>query len=80
LPPRTLTKKTLVAKVAMDAGLSKVHAEATVDSLLDGLARALKKNGSVTLAGFGTFKTEKRKTGRNAVNFKPGKALQDAID
>ena len=75
-----MNKKDLVAKVAMDTGLSKVHAEATVDSLLDGVAKALRKNGSVTLVGLGTFKADKRKTGRNAVNFKAGKALQDAID
>ena len=73
-------KKDLVAKVAMDTGLSKVHAEATVDSLIDGLAKALRKNGSVTLAGFGTFKTGKHATGRSAVNFKAGKPLLDAID
>ena len=76
----TLNKKDLVAKVAMDTGLSKVHAEATVDSLLDGLTRALKKNGSVTLVGFGSFKADKRSNGRGAVSFKAGKALLDAID
>ena len=75
-----MNKKDLIAKVAMDTGLSKVHAEATVDSLLHGLTNALKKKGSVTLVGFGTFKTAKRETGGSRVNFKAGKALRDAID
>jgi DNA-binding protein HU-beta len=75
-----MTKKDLVAKVAMDTGLSKVHAEATVDSFLDGLTRGLKKKRSVTLVGFGSFKTDAGKTGRDVVTFRAGKALQDAID
>jgi DNA-binding protein HU-beta len=75
-----MNKKDLVAKVAMDTGLSKVHAEATVDSLLHGLTNALKKDGSVTLVGFGTFKTGERHAGAGRVDFKPGKALRDAID
>ena len=64
----------------MDTGLSKVHAEATVDSLLHGLTKALKTNGSVTLAGFGTFKTDRGQAAGGRVNFKAGKALRDAID
>jgi DNA-binding protein HU-beta len=74
-----MNKKDLVAKVAMDTGLSKVHAEATVDSLLDGIGKALKKGDSVTLAGFGSFKTAPNSPDQGGVRFKAGKALRDRI-
>lgn len=90
-----MNKQDLIAKVAKDAGLTKVSAGAAVDSFLEGIAKSLKKDGSVTLVGFGTFKTSIRKarTGRNpqtgaavkiprrkVARFSAGKALRDRLN
>ncbi|MFO8048761.1 MAG: HU family DNA-binding protein [Desulfosudaceae bacterium] len=90
-----MTKSELIDKMASDAGISKVAAGAALNSFMDGVTKALKKkNGKVTLVGFGTFAKVRRKarkgrnpqTGdpikikaRNVVKFKPGKKLQDAV-
>ena len=90
-----MTKAELVEKMAKDAGVSKVAAAAALDSFMDGVTKALKKkDGKVTLVGFGTFSKVKRKgrKGRNpqtgdpikikacnVVKFKPGKKLKDAV-
>ncbi len=90
-----MTKAELVEKMATDAGISKVAAGAALNSFTDGVTKALKKkDGKVTLVGFGTFSKVRRKarTGRNpqtgeaikikahnTIKFKPGKALKDAI-
>ena len=90
-----MTKAELVDKMAKDAGITKTAANKALDSFVDRAKKALKKkNGKFTLVGFGTFAKVRRKarkgrnpaTGeeikikaRNAVTFKPGKALKDAI-
>lgn len=92
-PP--ITKARLVEKMAKDAGISKVSAAKAYDSILEGISKALKKKeGKVTLVGFGSFSKVRRKvrTGRNpqtgeririkartVVKFKAGKKLKDAI-
>ncbi len=90
-----MTKAELVEQMAKDAGISKAAAATALNSMIDGITKALKKkDGKVTLVGFGTFSKVRRKarTGRNpqtgealkikasnAVKFKAGKALKDAI-
>ncbi|MBW1893100.1 MAG: HU family DNA-binding protein [Deltaproteobacteria bacterium] len=90
-----MTKADLVEKMAKDAGISKVAAAAALNSFTDGVTKALKKKeGKVTLVGFGTFSKVRRKArkGRNpqtgetikikatnVVKFKPGKALKEAV-
>ncbi len=90
-----MTKAELVEKMAKDAGISKVAAGKALSSMTGGITKALKKkDGKVTLVGFGTFAKVRRKarTGRNpqtgeaikikasnAVKFKAGKTLKDAI-
>ncbi len=90
-----MTKAELVEKMAKDAEISKAAAGKALGSFVDGVKKALKKkDGKVTLVGFGTFSKVRRKaregrnpqTGkkikikaRNAVKFKVGKALKDAI-
>ncbi len=90
-----MTKAELVDKMAKDAKISKAAANKAVDSFTDGVKKALKKkDGKVTLVGFGTFAKVRRKarngvnpaTGAkikikacNAVKFKAGKALKDAV-
>lgn len=90
-----MTKAELIEKMAKDAGISKVAAAAALGSFVDGITKALKKkDGKVTLVGFGTFQKSRRKArkGRNpqtgepikikasnVVKFKAGKKLKDAI-
>jgi len=90
-----MTKAELVASMAKDAKISKAAAGKALDSFTDSVKKALKKkDGKVTLVGLGTFSKVRRKarTGRNpqtgakikirasnAVKFKPGKALKDAV-
>ena len=90
-----MNKAALIEKMAGDAGITKTAAATAVDSLIEGVTGALKKNQRVTLVGFGTFGVSKRKarTGRNpqtgetikikakrAVRFKPGKQLDSALN
>ena len=90
-----MTKAELVAKMAKDAGISKAAAAKVLDSFASNVTKALKKkDGKVTLVGFGTFSKTRRKArkGRNpqtgeaikikatnVVKFKAGKKLKDAI-
>ena len=90
-----MTKAELVENMAKDAKITKVAAAAALDSFTTNVTKALKKkNGKVTLVGFGTFAKVRRKArkGRNpqtgeqikikaanVVKFRPGKKLKDAI-
>ena len=90
-----MTKAELVEKAAKDANISKVAAAAALNSFMDGVTKALKKkNGKVTLVGFGTFSKVRRKArkGRNpqtgepikikasnVVKFSPGKKLKESV-
>ncbi len=90
-----MTKADLVAKMAKDAGISKAAAAKALNSFTSGVTKALKKkNGKITLVGFGTFSKVRRKArkGRNpqtgeaikikatnVVKFKAGKALKEAV-
>ena len=90
-----MTKAELVEKMAKDAGISKVAAAAALKSFLEGVTKSLKKkDGKVTLVGFGTFSKARRKArkGRNpqtgapikikatnVVKFRPGKKLKESI-
>lgn len=62
-----MNKGDLVAKIAKDAGITKVQAEAALDSLTGTVTGALKKGQKVTLVGFASFSVAKRKArmGRN---------------
>jgi DNA-binding protein HU-beta len=62
-----MTKAELVAQIAKDAKITKVAANAAVDSVVKSITKSLKKGQDVTLVGFGTFTVGKRKarTGRN---------------
>ena len=90
-----MNKQDLIAKVAKDIGGTKCAAAQAVESMIDGITKALRKGDSVTFVGFGTFKTSNRKarTARNpqtgaeikipkrrAVRFIAGKALKTAVN
>src|SRR5262249_593960 len=89
-----MNKQEIIAKIAADTGITKANAAAAVESLIDGITRALKKGNSVSFVGFGTFKTASRKapvarnpqTGaviripkRRVPRFSAGKALKSAV-
>jgi DNA-binding protein HU-beta len=56
-----MNKHDLVARIAQQTGATKSSAAAAVDSLLEGITRALKKGEAITFVGFGTFKTTQRR-------------------
>lgn len=63
-----MNKKELVDSVASATGLDKAAAEKAVSATFDAIASELgTKDGSVTVAGFGTFERRERsaRTGRN---------------
>ena len=89
-----MNKQDLIAKIARDTGATKISAAAAVESLLDGITRALRKGDPITFVGFGTFKTSNRKarkarnpqTGatinipkRRVPRFSAGKGLKQAV-
>ena len=88
-----MTKADLIEKMAKDANVSKVAAGAVLDSFMANVTKALKKKeGKVTLVGFGTFMKTRQKarkgrnpqTGeaikaRNVVKFKAGKKLKESV-
>jgi len=88
-----MNKGDLVEEVAKVVNTKK-EAQAAVDCVFSTITNALKKEDSVTLIGFGTFKVGQRKarTGRNpqtgaeikisakkVAKFVAGKALKDAV-
>lgn len=90
-----MNKQDIIARIAEEAGITKVAATAAVDTFFDSLTKALKKGQPITFVGFGTFKTANRKarTARNpqtgasikvpkrrVVRFSAGKALKGAVN
>lgn len=90
-----MNKNDLIEHVAKQADISKAASGRAVEAMIGAIKTTLKKGGSVTLVGFGTFVVSKRasRTGRNprtgtaikikaakVPKFRPGKALKDAIN
>jgi len=90
-----VNKTDLIDHIAKHADISKAAAGRALDALVGAVKTTLKKGGSVTLVGFGTFAVGKRaaRTGRNprtgasikikaakVPKFRPGKGLKDAIN
>ncbi len=90
-----MNKTDLMEKVAATSGLTKADAGRALDAVLDGIAEGLKKDGKVTLVGFGTFaaKTRAARKGINpatketidipaktVVSFKAGSKLKDSVN
>ncbi|HEX5806647.1 MAG TPA: HU family DNA-binding protein [Macromonas sp.] len=89
-----MNKSELVDHIASSADISKAAATRALDATITAVRTTLKKGGSVSLVGFGSFSVTKRaaRTGRNPrtgaaikikaakiPKFRPGKALKDAI-
>ena len=90
-----MNKSELIERMASDADISKAAAERALESFTTSVQSTLKKGGSVTLVGFGSWSVTKRaaRTGRNhktgeaikikarkAPKFTPGKAFKDALN
>ena len=90
-----MNKTELIEHIAGSADISKAAATRALDAVIDAVKTTLKKSGTVTLVGFGTFSVGERaaRTGRNprtgeaikikaakVPKFKPGKALKDAVN
>jgi len=90
-----MTKAELIRKIAEDAQITQTAAGEALDSFVSHVTKELKKkDGKVTLTGFGTFQKSRRKarngrnpqTGesikikaRNVVKFRPGKRLKATV-
>ncbi len=89
-----VNKSELIDHIAKQADLSKAAAGRALEAMIGGVKSTLKKNGSVSIAGFGTFAVTKRaaRTGRNprtgaaikikatkVAKFRPGKALREGL-
>jgi len=85
----------MIEHIASQADISKAAAQRALEAFVGGVRSTLKKNGTVSLLGFGSFSVVKRKarTGLNpktklpmkikaskAAKFKPGKGLKDALN
>jgi DNA-binding protein HU-beta len=90
-----VNKTELIEHIAKTADISKAAAARSLDAMIGAVKVTLKKNGTVTLVGFGTFSVGKRaaRIGRNprtgeaikiksakVPKFKPGKGLKDAVN
>ena len=90
-----MKKVELVEAIASKAGLTKADATRALDATLEAITAALKDGDKVPLVGFGTFAVSRReaRTGRNpqtgaevkiaarnAVSFKAGAALKEAVN
>ncbi|KAB2314093.1 HU family DNA-binding protein [Betaproteobacteria bacterium SCN2] len=62
-----MNKSELIDAVAQGADISKAAAGKALDAAIEAVVKAVSKGDTVTLVGFGTFKSSKRaaRTGRN---------------
>ena len=72
-----MNKTELVEIVAKEAELSKAAAGNALDAVIAAVTKAVSKGDTVTLVGFGTFKSSKR-TARVGRNPQTGKELKIA--
>ena len=90
-----MSKTDLVNFIAEEANLSKADAGRALDAAIEGITKGVKKEGKVTLVGFGTFSAKKRAArdginpltkeplhipAKNVVSFKAGSKLKDAVN
>jgi DNA-binding protein HU-beta len=89
-----VTKAQLIKRIATTTGWSNAATERAVRSMLAGIRTALRRGDTITLVGFGTFSTVRRKartvrnprTGRATTvaggrlpRFRPSKELKQAV-
>lgn len=90
-----MSKTELVEYIASKTKMTKADATRALDATLEGISTGLKKEGKVTLVGFGTFSAKKR-AARQGINpltkeplkipaktvasFKAGSKLKDKLN
>jgi len=89
-----VNKSELIEVIAKQSEISKTAAGRALKAMTGGVTSTLKKGGSVSIAGFGTFSVSKRaaRPGRSpstgaatkskaarVPEFRPSKALKDAL-
>jgi len=89
-----MTKVDLIAKVALNADMTKKDAEKAVNAVFAAMADALKEGEKVAVSGFGSFEVHERAShpginprtkeaitipASRTVAFKAGKALKDSL-
>ena len=90
-----MNKNELIEHIAKHADLSKAAAARALESTIGAIKTTLKKGGTVSLVGFGSFAVGKRaaRSGRNpqtgaaikikaakVPKFRPGKGLKDHLN
>ena len=90
-----MNKTELIQHIASHADISKAAAARALQGTMDAIKDTLRKGGSVSLIGFGTFSVGRRaaRKGRNPrtgsvieikaakiPKFKPGKTLKNAVN
>ena len=90
-----VNKTELIEHIAKNADISKAAATRALEATIGAVKTTLRKGGTVSLVGFGTFAVGKRasRSGRNprtgatikikaakVPKFRPGKALKDALN
>ena len=90
-----MTKADLVDFIAEEVNLTKADATRALEAVVAGVTKGLKKEGKVSLIGFGTFTAKKKpaRVGRNpqtgaevkiaakvVPGFKAGSKLKDALN
>lgn len=90
-----MTKAELIAFVAETTGMTKADTGRALEATIEGIKKGLKKEGKVTLVGFGTFEAKKRaaREGRNpqtgakvqipartVPTFKAGSQLKESVN
>lgn len=90
-----MNKTELIDHIADKADISKAAAGRALDAFVGAVRTTLRKGGTVTMVGFGTFAVTKRaaRTGRNprtgekikiksakVPKFRPGKGLKEALN
>ena len=90
-----MNKTELIEHIAKNADISKAAATRALEATIGAVKTTLRKGGTVSLVGFGTFAVGKRaaRSGRNprtgatiktkaakVPKFRPGKALNDVLN
>ncbi len=90
-----MNKTDLIEHIAKNADISKAAATRALEATIGAVKTTLRKGGTVSLVGFGTFAVGKRaaRTGRNprtgaelkikaakTPKFRPGKTLKDSVN
>jgi len=70
-----MTKADIIAKIALQTGLTKTDVREVVEGFLDSVKYALKKNDPLEIRGFGTFSVVKRAP-RKARNPRTGEEVR----